>query len=465
VTTTIAVAWTRTWTTRALALVLAIPLLLHLASADAALWNKLLTLGLLVLSFTRPSSGLVALAAILPLAPFAGLTPDRADAAASAFVVPVLLGAFLRVSPERAPAVRWPAVPIFGLLVLISAAAAPWRLWFERGVDGFPMGHAAVIWIEALALAALAARLARAHATHGATAVRALIAGASIAAIASAVAFWQLVSRDPASTSAATALLTVRLAPHFSDVNTAGSYVALFVVAALYLCLLLSQLSQLSRWLGWAVAAAPLVLALWLTGSRTALASAVVLGTATWIASRHRRRALLAAVVVLALAVVGYLTFATPTRVPQASPGYALHVRVEMAKVALQMAAAHPINGVGIGRFQQESRAWISPSLATLFPPAAAGENAHNNFLQVMAEVGVPGLAAFCWMLAGPALLGWQSIRRGEARPELKALGAGTLAFLLTCFAGHPLLSTHVVFTFFFAAGLIRGLAERSEIH
>jgi O-antigen ligase len=136
-----------------------------------------------------------------------------------------------------------------------------------------------------------------------------------------------------------------------------------------------------------------------------------------------------------------------------------------MANVALHMTAAHPLLGVGIGHFQSESRAWIAPDLIQIFPPAAAGENAHNNFLQVMAEVGIPGALAFVWMLATPLVLGWRSIRINRASPEVVALWLGASAFLFTCLAGHPLLAPQVLMTFFLALGLMRGLAEPDKIH
>jgi len=130
-----------------------------------------------------------------------------------------------------------------------------------------------------------------------------------------------------------------------------------------------------------------------------------------------------------------------------------------MAKVALAIAVRHPVLGVGLGNFQTASVAFIPPDVVAYFPPAAVGENAHNNFLQVLAELGVPGLAAFIWLLASPLRAGWRAVRSGHGAPELVGLAAGIGAFLLTCLTGHPLLSGPVTVVFFLCLGLLSGLS------
>jgi O-antigen ligase len=157
------------------------------------------------------------------------------------------------------------------------------------------------------------------------------------------------------------------------------------------------------------------------------------------------------------LAILSWVVFAPPTRVPQASSVYATRVRVDMGKVALAVAGSHPWFGVGLGRFQTASTAFITPELIAYFPPAALGENAHNNFLQILAELGVSGLAAFLWWIAPPLRATWRTARRG--RPELVGLTTGVSAFLLTCLAGHPLLSPPITLSFLLAVGVMYGLA------
>ena len=62
------------------------------------------------------------------------------------------------------------------------------------------------------------------------------------------------------------------------------------------------------------------------------------------------------------------------------------------------MTASSPSFGVGIGRYYSRSGEFSSPELLESFPPAIH-ENAHNNFLQILAELGVVGFAVVMWLL------------------------------------------------------------------
>src|SRR5580765_2348778 len=127
----------RTWGTRALALLLAFPLMLELAASTARWPTRALTLLLLALSLLRPPLGVLVLAGLLPLAPIAGLGFDRGSHLAGVLVVPVLLGAYLRASDDITPAVRWPALIVFGVLALLSTGPAPWQAWFGQSLSSF----------------------------------------------------------------------------------------------------------------------------------------------------------------------------------------------------------------------------------------------------------------------------------------------------------------------------------------
>ena len=66
-------------------------------------------------------------------------------------------------------------------------------------------------------------------------------------------------------------------------------------------------------------------------------------------------------------------------------------VRWELAQTSLRMTASRPSFGVGIGSFYCAVRRIRSPELLRIFPPAIH-ENAHNNFLQILAELGDRGV-------------------------------------------------------------------------
>jgi O-antigen ligase len=92
--------------------------------------------------------------------------------------------------------------------------------------------------------------------------------------------------------------------------------------------------------------------------------------------------------------------------------------RSALLETGLCAVRAHPVTGVGPGRFQ--ARLWATPDM-----PDQAREHpgkSHNQFVSMAAETGVPGALLFV------LLLGWLAWRLPRNRPEgLGALGA--LAF------------------------------------
>jgi hypothetical protein len=84
-------------------------------------------------------------------------------------------------------------------------------------------------------------------------------------------------------------------------------------------------------------------------------------------------------------------------------------------------------------------------------------ENAHNTFLQVLAELGVVGLVGFLAVLVTPLRGVFAAARpHGESRAsQLVALGIGTgiCVFLLSALTGHPLLTPETGLPFWMLAG------------
>jgi O-antigen ligase len=134
-------------------------------------------------------------------------------------------------------------------------------------------------------------------------------------------------------------------------------------------------------------------------------------------------------------------------------------VRVEMMQVGLRMVRDQPLFGVGLGRFSTASRAHITEDLPTLHLYYQAGENAHNNYVQIGAELGIPALAIFLWLVAAV----WMRPSGDAPSPvfpaERTAVAAGVAAFLVSALAGHPLLIPQVAAAFFLTLGLAAGLA------
>jgi lipopolysaccharide/colanic/teichoic acid biosynthesis glycosyltransferase len=108
--------------------------------------------------------------------------------------------------------------------------------------------------------------------------------------------------------------------------------------------------------------------------------------------------------------------------------------RSVMWSAAADLFVDHPIVGAGLGRF---------PAFYTTVPGATSAENAHNFYLQILAETGVVGFAAFAVLALTIVRAFWLGV---PARtPRLGRLGyglaGGLIAFSLSAVTGHPLLT------------------------
>jgi hypothetical protein len=132
--------------------------------------------------------------------------------------------------------------------------------------------------------------------------------------------------------------------------------------------------------------------------------------------------------------------------------------RAVLFKAAFGMTADAPILGVGAGTFLEESPNYGSEALAPLVYDGRTRDNAHNYFLQTLAEQGIVGLLALLAILAAalvPAL-------RGSPRRDVLMtwLAAGIVACILTWMTGHPLLLTEAALMFWLFVGVLAGLSE-----
>jgi len=165
-----------------------------------------------------------------------------------------------------------------------------------------------------------------------------------------------------------------------------------------------------------------------------------------------RRAARVAAVLMIAVGLLWAVAFVTlPKRTtplmpetpwaalvqtvdPRESLETILKHRHVLWQAGLQMASTNWTLGAGLGQF---------PRLVATDPRSNGPENAHNYFLQTLAEVGVVGLAALGLLLISIALaIGDPTRTRGGRRTRLAiGLSTGVLAFVLTWLTGHPLLN------------------------
>jgi hypothetical protein len=445
---------------------------------------------LLLVTIIRPAWGLVMLSGVLPLTAYlwALMRPEMLSSAfAEIFVAPFLLGAclrtFLGLRLPRArlagPALLLGALIVVGGILGLAARqqATTWpidflrallqHLWtgyFQESADFFAWQMAA-IWIEGLALAVFAERLVRGRAV-----AVALVAGVTLAAATTWLRLVQISLRRPEPLIAAvTFVRTLRINTLFTDVNAAGSLYVLGVVPAAWLALQGYRASSTARRrlvsVGAGAAAVITGLALVMTHSRAAYGGALLGLAALAVASRRVSRRTLAVSLTATIAMFVAFVLLNRGSATQVSSGESMGIRWEMAKIAMHITREQPIFGVGLGEFRQASRPLVPPSLVAAFPAAAAGENAHNNFLQILAELGIAGFAAFVWLLGSAGRLVVRARWAKRADISALALAGGVLAFLVTCLAGHPFLTTEVLWTFLLTLGATAGLARDADEH
>jgi O-antigen ligase len=207
--------------------------------------------------------------------------------------------------------------------------------------------------------------------------------------------------------------------------NDVGSY---FVAPAL-VALALALADRRRRLIWWPVAAA-LVAATFATHTATAIGALIagVLTLAAVLLRDWKKIAAVAVAIAICVAIV-FFTYA-PLRFRARQMREALQqrnyselssYRVEPFLAALQMAARHPLTGVGPGAFGYNYYDYklamerAHPSLFQLHGMQYNYTQVHDDHLQVLAESGVPGYLLF---LAAIVLIGSLSFRRRVGEDE-----------------------------------------------
>ncbi len=446
--------------------------------------NALLLLGL---AAWRPHLGLAALLVLGPSAvPLAAVfAPPLLGGAETlvALVLAALTGAAVRWSVSGAPPAGPLARPALLLATLLLAsiatvaavdqmATAPWREYLARlftyttrdvfaGPGDVPIVSVGLPWLTGLALLMVVERAARQAPAVAILLARALAWGLAGAATFSLIRLLQITSRaaDP-GTALWSHLLSTRISPHFPDVNAIGSF---FAMAAVVWVLIASRPAVRSR-VPPLAAAALTALALWLTQSRAALGAALIVLGAGWPGlwtNRGRRRTIATVIVAGLLLAAAAAVLRTGGDRPTA--WLALQIRYELAQIGVTMTRQAPVFGVGLGEFQQRSIPLVSADLINRFPAAAVGENAHNQFIQTAAELGVPGLLVLLWLLGTALRAGLSAPPAEGAGLWARAWAAGLAALLLSAGFGHPWLTPYVWLLTCAALGLTTIAASASR--
>ena len=454
---------------------------------------RVLLAGLWLTALLRPH---VALVALTLLAPFGSALIAAFDAApiqyVEALVLATLSGVLIAVAredrpaPAPSPSLAQPAA-IFSGVVFCSLAVVlavsqvgigmRW-LFFSNvgtfiardylvGAPGQWIGIAAAAQLlEGVLLLLLIVRLSAGQVTRPLRIFQATAVAAAAAALLSLGQLTRLLVILAVSLpDLITRVLISRVSVHVADLNAAGSYYAMAAFVALALVFHDRQRRGTGR--VWMAMTTFIVMAMWLTGSRTAaVASAGVFactalsgpGRAAW-----RQRPVWLIVVVSVLAFVAgamILGFDPRAAVVGRGLGRTFESRSAFIITGVRMIASAPIFGVGIGRYYEMSGQFMPQSIYWFF----FHENAHNNFLQIGGELGLAGLAAFLWLLVAIVLRVSKGLHAFAEDRLLTGALAGLAAFVTTWLIGHPLLSPEVAVPFWIVAAAAVARADGDRL-
>lgn len=428
----------------------------------------------------RPGAAIIAVVALIPITSWMG-RPFGSIAWPETIAVAFLAGYAARQTGERQVEPADALVYAIHAMIAVIAGSFAVELLFLHdtlggqglrevlsqivtrdyfiGDGGFERGDVAMRLVEGLLLAHAGATLTGRSSVLGPRMVRALVIGAVMAGLLTLWRLWLGALRaDEPVLAFLRYLATIRFNTHYADVNAAGSYYVMALLPALTLTLTRFR---------WALAAAILAVSLSLTGSRAAFFAGPLALAIVWFRARQRTTvpnparghvwlwragATLLVLVCAGLLYTGMARNKTPIAL-------ALDYRKEFTLTAVRMFASRPVFGVGIGAYRENATQFSSQRLRQAFP----NENAHNNYLQILAEVGVVGFAVFA-VLVVMATLRAERLLSMNVPSGTTGLVAGLLAFVLTCLAGHPFLIDEPALTFWLLLGAAAGWGTTSSV-
>lgn len=253
-------------------------------------------------------------------------------------------------------------------------------------------------------------------------------------------------------------LLNARFSPQM-EVHAAGSALVLAGIAGAGL-VAGSRTRRASALLLVAIVAA----GVWVSGSRLAIVAAaatLAIALARWGLRSSRRRAVVAIAAAMVVLSVGWLAVVPKTdRYSEMSTS--VRTRVLMAEASIRLFSTAPVFGIGIHQFYAASAGALDPQFQAL--SKYSRENAHNNFLQILTEEGVVGLASMLWWL-GLLCTGALAARKHDGAVRHRdALFLGVLACVATWLGGHPLLVREFSTIFFLYAAILAALTPAASV-
>jgi len=159
----------------------------------------------------------------------------------------------------------------------------------------------------------------------------------------------------------------------------------------------------------------------------------------------------------LGVAVAGLAAALSPGLRSQAEPLFTLEGanagRVAIYAANLDIIHDHPVLGLGFGRYKAAAGPYYD-----VHPTADRRSHAHSNVLQVAAEAGLAGLAAFCLLFAVILRLGWEAVRAsvdGAQWATTAGAWVGVATFFLAGLAQYSFGDAEVVIAMWLATAIL----------
>lgn len=185
-----------------------------------------------------------------------------------------------------------------------------------------------------------------------------------------------------------------------------------------------------SAWLVFVIAA--VILVLWLRSDRAVavrlrrLVLVWVLAMVVVLAYQPSIRARVISIAVDAVRAAGYALH-IPMPSVTTETGNSMAQRIWIWRGVVHMIAARPWTGWGPDTMYENFARYQAPDKAKVFPPNIIIDRAHNDYLQVAVDSGLPALAAYVWLLIAALKRGVEAWRRTTA-PPVRALLLATMA-------------------------------------
>jgi hypothetical protein len=141
----------------------------------------------------------------------------------------------------------------------------------------------------------------------------------------------------------------------------------------------------------------------------------------------------------LGLAAIPFVVLLVLPMIPDlmASDDYSISTRMDAWLILAEIAKANPILGLGFGNYY-----WYTPLFN--IRGYAVSFNSHNNYIDIIAQVGLLGMACFLWFFWEIGRVGWQLRERvpeGFAKGYVYGALGGLVATLVAAMLGDWLLS------------------------